>query len=196
MQRVFLVPFLPLPIGLIAIVFPFVWFFAFPAHLIFVVGEPIDARAMLRTVFANDVAKPDDESVRRGAERIRERMQRGLDASVKQFSGKRYDFPGLWRALRQAKSRWRALPTGWPLSYIRHERDRARAPARNRLHAFVRDLDLAAFYIPFGWPLLTLSRALRRPPYGHRGISRAENAMREGRFVWRLAERPLPPRER
>jgi hypothetical protein len=61
------------------------------------------------------------------------------------------------------------------------------------LHAILRDLDLVAFYLPFGWPLLSLARMLRRAPYGHRGTTRAERSLREGRFVWRLAERPLPP---
>lgn len=122
-------------------------------------------------------------------------MQRELDASVKQYGTKRYDFLGLWRALRGARGiRWRALATGWPISFIKHERDRARPPARNRLHAILRDLDLVAFYLPFGWPLLSLARAFRRPPYGHRGVPRGEYALREGRFLWRLAERPLPPR--
>ena len=186
MQRVFLVPFLPLPIGLLAIVFPWMWFLAFPAKLVFVVGEPVNARAVVR----------DAPTMRQAAELVRERMQCELNESVARFGGSRYDIPGLWRAFRHAThGRWRAFPTGWPLSFIRHERDRARPPARNRLHALIRDLDLVAFYLPFGWPLLSLARMLRRPPYGHRGTTQAERSMKEGRFIWRLAERPLPPRE-
>lgn len=185
MQRLFVVPFLPLPIGLLAIVFPWMWYLAFPARLVFVVGEPVDARAAVR-------AAPTMEEA---TENVREQMQRGLNESVARFGGRRYAIPELWRTLRHAaRGRWRAIPTGWPLSFIRHERDRARAPARSRLHAFLRDLDLVAFYLPFGWPLLSLSRMLRRPPYGHRGIPKAERAVTEGRYVWRLAERPLPPR--
>ena len=185
MQRLFVVPFLPLPIGLLAVVFPWMWYLAFPARLVFVVGEPVDVRAAVREA----------ATMREATEKVRDVMQRGLDESVARFGGRRYGIPELWRALRSApRGRWRAIPTGWPLSFIRHERDRARPPARNRLHAFVRDLDLVAFYLPFGWPFLSLARMLRRPPYGHRGTSRAERAMREGRFLWRLADRPLPPR--
>jgi 1-acyl-sn-glycerol-3-phosphate acyltransferase len=185
MQRLFLVPFLPLPIGLLAVVFPWMWYLAFPARLIFVVGEPLDVRAMVRSA----------PTIRQAADAIRDVMQRGLNASVEKFGKRRYRIPELWRVLRGAThGRWRAIPTGWPLSFIRHERDRARPPARNRLHALLRDLDLVAFYLPFGWPLLSLARMLRRAPYGHRGTSPAERAMREGRYVWRLAERPLPPR--
>ena len=194
-QRVWLVPFLPLPIGLLAIVMPWFWFFAFPAHLAFDVDEPIDARAVLASVGAEDVVDPDTESVRRAAEEIRRRMQRGLDASVARWGTKRFDLPGLWRALRRARGRrWRATPLGWPISFLRHERDRARPPARSRLHALLRDADLLFFYLPFGWPLLSLVRMFRRPPYGYRRMSREERAMREGRFVWRLGERPIPPR--
>jgi hypothetical protein len=67
-------------------------------------------------------------------------------------------------------------------------------PARNRLHRALRDLDLAAFYLPLGWPLLSLFRRLRRPPYGYRGLTRAERREAQGNFIWRLSERPLPPR--
>jgi 1-acyl-sn-glycerol-3-phosphate acyltransferase len=185
MQRLFVVPFLPLPIGLLAVVFPWMWYLAFPARLVFVVGEPIDVTTMVRKA----------PTVEAATEAVRELMQRGLDESVSRFGKSRYAFPELWRRLRYgSRGRWRAIPTGWPLSFIRHERDRARPPARSRLHAILRDLDLVAFYLPFGWPLLSLARMLRRAPYGHRGTSRLERAMREGRFVWRLSERPLPPR--
>lgn len=185
MQRLFLVPFLPLPIGLLAIVFPWMWYLAFPARLVFVVGEAMDVRAAVR----------DAPTMQEATKNVQAQMQRGLNESVARFGGRRYAIRELWRTLRQAApGRWRAIPTGWPLSFIRHERDRARPPARTRLHAFLRDLDLVAFYLPFGWPLLSLARMLRRPPYGHRGTSKAERAVMEGRFVWRLAERPLPPR--
>jgi 1-acyl-sn-glycerol-3-phosphate acyltransferase len=185
MQRLFVVPFLPLPIGLLAVVFPWMWYLAFPAKLKFVVGEPMDVRGVVRNA----------PTIREATEQIRQSMQRGLTESVERFGRRRYAIPELWRAWRSApRGRWRGIPTGWPLSFIRHERDRARPPARNRVHAILRDLDLLAFYLPFGWPLLSLARMLRREPYGHRGTTPAERAMREGRFVWRLGERPLPPR--
>ena len=57
-------------------------------------------------------------------------------------------------------------------------------------------IELLAFYLPFGWPLLTLFRRLRRPPYGFRGLSRRERNEREGNYHWHLKDRPLPPRER
>ena len=42
MQRFFHVPFLPLPAGLLAVVFPWMWYLALPAHMTFVIGDPID----------------------------------------------------------------------------------------------------------------------------------------------------------
>ncbi len=47
MQRVFHVPFLPLPIGILAIIFPWMWYLAFPCRMVFVIGEPIDVPGLL-----------------------------------------------------------------------------------------------------------------------------------------------------
>ena len=195
MQRLFGVPFLPLPLGLLAIVFPWIWYLAFPARLTFVVGEPIDAAAVLRSEGVADLDHVPREALQRAAERVRERMQRDLDACVAEHGRARYGPRSLVAALRRARGRLaRILPTGWPVAFLRRERDRQRPPARNRLHALLRDLDLAAFYLPFGWPLLTLARRLRRPPYGYRGLTRAEQDEAEGQYLWKLSERPLPPR--
>lgn len=195
MQRVFHVPFLPLPIGVLAIVFPFIWFLAFPAKLVFVVGQPLDVEGAMRAEGVTEYDHPPREALCRAAARVREQMQRELDACVAAYGIPRFDFRSLFRALRRAgRAAIRATPLGWPVTYLRHERDRQRPPAPSRLHAFLRDLDLAAFYLPFGWPLLTLARRLRRPPYGYRGVPAAERRAREGEFLWRLAERPLPPR--
>jgi 1-acyl-sn-glycerol-3-phosphate acyltransferase len=195
MQRVFGVPFLPLPLGLAAIVFPWIWYLAFPARLVFVIGEPIDAAALLRDEGIRSLDRPDRAQLCRAAERVRLQMQRALDGYVEQYGGRPYDIrslvPALWRARRELH---RATPLGWPVAFLKHERDRERPPARNVLHAIVRDLDLLAFYLPFGWPLLSITRALRRPPCGYRGLSSGEAARRQGSFLWRLAERPLPPR--
>jgi hypothetical protein len=88
----------------------------------------------------------------------------------------------------------RVLPIGWPISFVRHERDARRAPAKSRLHAFLRDLDLIGYYLPLGWPILSLCRAWRKPPYGYRGIPKERAREIRGEFIWRLKDRPLPPR--
>ena len=195
-QRLFLVPFFPIPIGALAIVMPWVWYLAFPARLRFIVGEPLDVAGALRAEGILSLDDPPRDGLRAAADRVRREMQRQLDACVARHGVPRYDLPGLGRALRAARPHaLRATPLGWPLTFIRHDRDRRRAPARNRLHAIVRDLDLAAWYLPFiGWPLLSLFRALRRPPYGWRGVPRAERQRREGERLWKLRDDPLPER--
>jgi len=194
MQRVFHVPFLPLPIGLLACVFPWMWYLAFPCRMVFVVGKPIDVPGLLWLEGVTDFEHPDRNALRRVAERVRRLMQRELDALVAEHGERPYHARSLWRSLRHAWGQWRTLlPWGWPLAYVRLERDRRRPPARNRWHAMLRDWDLIGFYLPFGWPFLSLFRALRKPPCGYRGLSREEKRERMGNFIWRLSERPLPP---
>jgi 1-acyl-sn-glycerol-3-phosphate acyltransferase len=194
-QRLFHVPFLPLPLGLVAIVLPWVWFLAFPARLTFVVGEPLDVEAALRAEGITALDHPDHDALRRAAERLRRQMQAELTRHEREHGRPRYGFRELWRRLREPGTPlWRILPTGWPAAFLRHVRDLQRPPARSRLHALLRDWDLVGFWLPFGWPLLSLARAFRRPPCGHRGRTRAQVREHEGAFTWRLAERPLPPR--
>ncbi len=194
-QRLSGVPFIPLPAAPLGVLFPFLWYLALPVRMVFVVGRPIDVAAMVDEAGERDLGRPRREVMRRVAERVRERMQADLDRHVERYGRRPYG----WRSLRRHLSRqWRTLPrllpTGWPVLFVRHDRDRRRPPARNRLHALLRDLDLAAFYLPFGWPILSLCRRFRKPPYGYRGLTPKERREREGAFHWHLRERPLPPR--
>lgn len=195
MERLFRVPFLPLPGGLVAMAWPWVWWLSLPARLVYVVGTPIDVAALAREMGIDAPHLAGREAFTPVAERIRRLMQTELDRFVGKYGRAPFHARSLRRALRG--DFWRtaaALPAGWPVHWLRHERDRGRPPARNRFHSLLRDLDLAAFYLPLGWPLLTLTRALRRPPYGWRGIPTDRRREMEGQYVWRLAERPLPER--
>ena len=196
--RLFHVPFLPLPLGVLAAVWPWLWFLALPAQLTFVVGDPIDARAVLREQGITSYERPDRAPLERAARAVRKEMQSALDRHVRTYGKHPYDWRSFFHVLRTSGRRFfRAFPTGWPLAFVCFDRNRQRPPARNRLHAIVRDLDLAFFYLPLiGWPLLTLTRMLRRPPYGYRGLTSAESSERQGAFAWNLADRPLPPRAR
>jgi 1-acyl-sn-glycerol-3-phosphate acyltransferase len=195
MQRVFHVPFLPIPIGLLAVIFPWMWYLAFPARLIFVVGEPLDVGALVRDAGITDLEQPPRAGLKRVAGQVRRRMQAELDRLVARHGKSPYDPHSLLQALRDAGRKVAGvLPIGWPVAFLKAERDRRRPPARNRLHAILRDWDLLGFYLPFGWPLLSLTRALRRPPYGYRGVSRAAARGAQGAFLWRLSEQPLPAR--
>jgi 1-acyl-sn-glycerol-3-phosphate acyltransferase len=193
-QKVFHVPFLPLPAAPLALLFPWMWYLSLPARMIFVVGEPIDMRQMLADAGVTDLDEPDRALLRRVAEQVRARCQIELDQQV-DFHGRRpYDWRLLARELWRGRRRLlRVLPPGWAVSFVRHDRNRRRAPARNRLQALLRDWDLAFFYLPLGWPLLNLARGLRRPPCGFRGVDPERRREIEGNFHWRLDERPLPP---
>lgn len=194
MQKVFRVPFLPLPIGLLGIVFPFMWYFAFPAHLVFVVGQPIDVRALLWEDGVTDLQAPPRAAVRRVAERVRRVMQDELDRAVERFGRRPFDLASLRRGLKAGGlSAGRVLPPAWTVAMVRQDRDRHRPRARNRLLGLLRDWDLLFFYMPFGWPLLSLVRWLRHPPYGYRGLEPEERREVQGRFLWKLSGRPLPP---
>jgi len=197
MDRFFKVPFLPLPGGAIAITFPWAWYLSLPARIILVIGDPIDVRALAEQEGLTDLDNPDREGLRRLADRVRSIMQPELDRHVRRYGRRPYQGRSLWRGLRSAKRKGilgRVLPTGWVAAYARFERDRRRPPARNRLHRVLRDWDLVGYYLPLGWPLLSLARRFRRPPCGYRGIDPAERKRQEGNFLWRLAEQPLPPK--
>jgi len=194
-DRLLGLPFFPLPIALLALIFPFIFYFAFPSRMVFEIGDPIDVRALLRSEGCDDLNNPKRAELMRAAERIRQTSQRNLDAAVHRHGDKPWDLKGLWRSLKQAKGRRsRILPTGWPFTVVRHDRDRQRPPAKSTLHAVLRDLDIGAFYLPFGWFILALSRELREPPYGYRGLSAEERMVREGTYRWSLASNPLPSR--
>jgi len=194
-DRLLGLPFFPIPIAFLALLFPFLFYFAFPSRMVFEIGDPIDARAVLRAEGCQDLSNPERSELLRTAERIRQESQDNLDAAVKRHGDKPWDLKSLWHSLKRQKGRrGRILPTGWPFTVVRHDRDRQRPPARNALHAVLRDLDISAFYLPFGWFLLGLARELREPPYGYRGLSAEERMIQEGNYRWSLASNPLPDR--
>jgi 1-acyl-sn-glycerol-3-phosphate acyltransferase len=188
-------PFFPIPTVFAAMLFPFVFYLAFPCRMVFVVGEPIDLRKLLAEEGETDLDHPEREAVLRVAERVRQMSQERLDAAVAEHGKKPWDLRGLWKSMGKIRGRiWSRTPLGWPYAYIRRDRDRERPPARNGLHAFLRDWDILFYYMPLGWIGIALARILRKPPYGYRGLTREERIEREGSFRWQLDERPLPPR--
>ncbi len=184
------VPFMPLPAGPLAVLFPWMWYLALPARMVFVVKEGFDVRRVAREC-GFDPDELDLDTARQVAEEIRVRMQKLLDQRVEKYGKAPYH----WRSLKETfKNRGgkALMPWRWPWLFVRHHRDRQRPPARNFLHRWLRDWDLIGYYLPLGWPLLALARRFRRPPCGYRGLSPEERTAREGRFLWKLAERPLP----
>lgn len=194
-RKILGIPFLPLPIAPLALLFPFIFYLAFPCQMTFVVQSPLNVRQMLREEGCTDVRAPSRNMVLRVAERIRQRAQQDLDRAVDQYGQSPYDWDSLKSEMQSIRGRrMRTTPLGWPLSFVQHDRNRERPPAKNWLHKIVRDLDIAAWYMPFGWFLIALIRKLRKPPYGYRGLSKDETRRRQGSYRWLLNDQPLPPR--
>ncbi len=189
------VPFLPLPFGPLALLFPCLWYLALPARMTFIVGDPVDVRSIVLEEAGGDLDDADRPALRRAADRMRHGMQKRLDRYVERFGGRPYHLRSYLRAWRRPRGRraW-MVPFTWVWAFVRHARDRDRPPAANAVHRVLRDWDLFAYYLPGGWLLLSLARRLRRPPCGYRGLSKEEQRKREGQFLWHLKERPLPPR--
>jgi 1-acyl-sn-glycerol-3-phosphate acyltransferase len=192
------VPFIPLPLAPLGVVFPFLWYLALPVRMVFVVGEPIDVSALVADARSRTAGLEERALMRGVAEEIRRHMQADLDRHVERYGRRPYHARSLAAHLiREGGARWRSLlrilPTGWTFAFVRHERDRRRPSARTRLHALLRDWDLLFYYLPLGWPFLSLTRRFRKPPHGYRGLTPKERREREGCFHWHLKERPLPP---
>lgn len=186
------IPFFPIPNVFLAGLFPFIFYLSFPCKLYYKFGDRIDIRELVAKE-GGDPENPDFETATKVAERVRGHMQEELDQAVNQYGQKPYDLPSLKTQLAENKGkRKRILPTGWPVAFLRHHRDRYRPKAKNRLHAFIRDLDLIFFYLPFGWFGLSLCRRLRKPPYGYRGLSPKEKKQKQGTYFWSLKDNPLP----
>lgn len=198
MQKLFHVPFLPLPVAPLGMLFPWAWWLALPARLTFVVGEPVDVGALAREEGLKVGPWPARAPLNRVAARIRERMQIELDRAVERYGRRPYQARSLLRHLSRARRRGllgQTLPTGWIGNFLRFDRDGRRPPARGSLEARIRDWDMLGYYLPFGWPFLSLTRAWRRPPCGYRGLDDEERRELEGGYFWHLAQRPLPPRD-
>lgn len=190
-DKMFGIPFLPLPSAIIGLLFPFFFYFGFPCQMVFVVGKPIDVRALI----LEDGGDPDNltrEMALKAAERVRRIMQSELDKGVQKYGDKPYKMKEWWQKMKELRGRgfWKFMPTGWPYAFIQHERNRHRTPA-GALTNFFRDFDLLAFYLPMGWLLIALFRLIRKPPYGYRGLSRQERLKTDGSYLWKLEKRPI-----
>lgn len=192
-------PFFPIPAAIIGLIFPFFFYLSFPCNMKFVVLEPVNIRKMLEEEGCTDFMRPDKTSIHAVAEKVKRLMQIELDKAVEEHGKKPYNWVSLRRAFKELKekglSRFLATPLGWPIQFLSHERNLRRKPAKNRLFALLRDWDLIFFYIPFGWLFLALTRTLRKPPNGYRGLSKNEKKFQTGSYFWSLEKHPMPKRE-
>lgn len=185
-DKVLGLPFFPLPLVFLALIFPFVFYLAFPAKLNFVIGDAIDVRQMIRDRGGNP-DEPKRSVVTNVAEEVRRHMQQELGEYAKAYGQQPYRWGEWWQHMKSLgwKS-WRSTPLGWPVAFVRQERDQKRPPAKNKLTEILRDLDLLAYYLPFGWLLIVLFKKLRKPPYGVRGLTKEERREYEGNYLWNL----------
>ncbi len=183
------IPFIPLPLIIVAAIFPFFFYFAFPCNMKFFVGKPIDVRERAKKQGSATPGDPERAEAENIAEDIRQEMQRVLDALASQHGKKPYDFASLIRSFRRIKGRrWLTSPFGWPILFTRHYRDFFDKKNNRKIpNRWLRDWDLIGYYLPFGWIFLSLFRKLRKPPYGNRGLSREEKVQKEGSYVWSIA---------
>lgn len=114
------VPFLPLsPITPFVVLFPWLFYFAFPAQLTYVMGKRISPYKMTDKCY-EDLKPADIEHI---AQQIRRQVQADLDEAVAQYGQKPYRI-GEW--LRVNLRDFDKLPfffsPGWPLLFAEHER--------------------------------------------------------------------------
>lgn len=196
MSKFFSVPFLPLPGALFGFLFPWCWYLALPVKLVMIIGDPIDTAELCRRKGITELEGVDFDLLRQISQEIRNQMQIELDRHVETWGAKPFDIKELARHLRLARGKRSALlPFLWPYKFLLHERKRHRAMPRSRLLRWLLNWDILFFFLPFGWPFLSLVRALRKPPFGYRGLSRAERRRRQGEYHWHLKTHPLDAQE-
>ncbi len=188
-NRLLGVPFIPLPIALLALIFPFFFYFGFPSNMKFITGKPVSIRDWIRSKNNGRPDDPDRETSEKTAEEIRLHMQEELDRLARKHGSHPYNISTLFHSFRNLhKKRWITSPFGWPILFTRHFRDyyenSSGKTVRNR---FLRDWDLIGYYLPFGWLFLSLFRRFRKQPYGNRGLDKESLNQKEGRYIWSIA---------
>lgn len=188
-SRLIGVPFIPLPLIILAIIFPFFFYFGFPCNMKFVIGKPISIRDRIRSAAKSDPSDPDREDSEKIASEIRKTMQEELNLLVNKHGKKPFHIRTLISSFRTIKGkRWLTSPFGWPILFTRHYRDfYDRKSGKKNPNHWLRDWDLIGYYLPFGWILLALFRMLRKPPNGNRGLKKHEVNKKEGRYIWSIA---------
>ena len=188
-SRLIGVPFIPLPLIILAIIFPFFFYFGFPCNMKFVIGKPISIRDRIRSAAKSDPSDPDREDSEKIASEIRKTMQEELNLLVNKHGKKPFHIRTLISSFRTIKGkRWLTSPFGWPILFTRHYRDfYDRKSGKKNPNHWLRDWDLIGYYLPFGWILLALFRMLRKPPNGNRGLKKHEIDKKEGRYIWSIA---------
>jgi 1-acyl-sn-glycerol-3-phosphate acyltransferase len=156
-------PFLPVTWLLLFLpVFPWLFYFAFPARLTFVRGTRMSPWQWIDKPF-EQITREEIEAI---TERVRAQFQADLNAAVEEYGKEPYEG---WRLLQLNLRNWNKLAffhsPGWPLLFAEHERlyrknkgkvFKLRTGPFSLLTALLRNPATWAFFIPIlGWiPIL------------------------------------------
>lgn len=184
------IPFIPIPIAILALIFPFFFYFGFPCNMKFVVGNPISTRDWLRSRGCALPENPQKDESKQLATEIRKKMQQELNQYVDKYGKKPYNFTSLFKSLKKIRGkRWLVSPFGWPILFTRHYRDYYDTVNNRQIpNRWLRDWDLVGYYIPLGWIFLAIVRKLRKHPYGSRGLAKEDKLKKEGKYIWSVAK--------
>jgi 1-acyl-sn-glycerol-3-phosphate acyltransferase len=159
------IPFLPLsPITLLIIIFPWLFYFAFPAQLTYVLGKRISPYKMTDKCY-EDLSPQEIEQI---THKVRHEMQVELKAAAEKYGKNPYDFK---KWLKVNLRDFRRLPfffsPGWPLLFAEHERLYQKSPKSDKpvkmdlgllamFKVFLHNPFVLSFFIPIlGWiPIL------------------------------------------
>ncbi len=188
-SRMLGIPFIPLPLIILALIFPFFFYFGFPCNMKFYTGKPISIRDKMKARGSATSDDPERIEAEQVAEEIRNMMQQELNGMVSEYGKKPYNVRTLFSSFRNLRGRrWLASPFGWPVLFTRHFRDfYDQKQGISNPNRWLRDWDLIGYYLPFGWILLALFRKFRKPPYGNHGLKPLEKIGKEGRYIWSIA---------
>lgn len=190
-NRLLGIPFIPLPMVLLALVFPFFFYFGFPSNMKFFVGKPLSVREWLLRQGAGNPEDPDRSSAEKTARALQRHMQAQLDRLVAVHGRKPYRIRSLISVFRkQTGKKWIYTPFGWPLLFTRHFREFYTAPNKSKKNRILHHWDLIGYYLPLGWFFLALFRKVRKPPFGYHGLCKKQRQLIEGRYIWSLAKDP------
>jgi hypothetical protein len=114
------IPFLPIGVTtLLILAQPWMFYFGFPAKLIFVRGRRIKPYEMLKKPF-EEITREDLYYLR---DRVHRMMQNELDQAVKEYGQQPYQWAEFWATFQQ---NWRKAiyfsPLAWPFLFVEHER--------------------------------------------------------------------------
>ncbi|RMI03710.1 MAG: hypothetical protein D6681_09445 [Calditrichaeota bacterium] len=163
------IPFIPIGVMTLMIPFqPWIFYFGFPARLTYVMGERLKPYEMIDKPYEEIT----DEEFREIADRIRRRMQKGLDEAVKRYGQKPYDARHMLSTWWKNRRRFPYfIPCFWPSLFKEYERlanekkvSQWELSLRAGWRALWKNPIAVAFFLPIiGWiPILILGYRQRR----------------------------------